>query len=57
MSMKSSPIVCNFPALGFPAQYVEMVITRNLNKHKLIKHERNDDRCYGNIEAKRSSHM
>ena len=25
--------------LHFPAQYVEIVIARNLNKHKLIKHE------------------
>ena len=32
--------------LRFPAQYVEKVIARNLNKHKLMKHKRNDDRRY-----------
>ena len=34
----------NSNSLHFPAQYVEMVIAKNLNKHKLVKHERNDDR-------------
>ena len=38
--------------LHFPAQYVEIVIARNLNKHKLVKHERNNDRCYETYRSK-----
>ena len=39
--------------LHFPAQYVEMVIARNLNKHKLMKHEEMTTDITRHIEAKR----
>ena len=39
--------------LRFPAQYVEMVIARNLNKHKLMKHEEMTTDITRHIEAKR----
>ena len=42
---------CSF-ALHVPAQYVEMVIARNLKKHKLMKHEERTADITRHIEAK-----
>ena len=36
----------------FPAKYVEMVITRNLKKHKLMKHEEITKDVTRHIEAR-----